>query len=83
MFRQTLVLLSAVLWATSSEDLLAQSAKINFVADRKATDIPLVFHPETFAVWSGGALLEVEDHFYNNPLVHVVDYRAKKFLDSF
>jgi hypothetical protein len=73
MYRPPLVLLFVVLSATCYGDLLAQSAKINFVADKETTNIPVVFHPETFAVWSGGALVILEDRFSSNPLIHIVD----------
>ncbi len=77
------VLLSAVLTVTSSEALLAQSVKSNSVADKETTDVPVAFRHETLAVWSGGALVVMNDRFHDNPLLHVVDRQGKEISRFF
>jgi len=83
MHRPAFVLLSVVLLAACSRDSFAQSANANLVANKETTDIPVVFHPKTFAIWSGGALVVVEDRVSNSPLVHVVDREGKEISRFF
>jgi hypothetical protein len=83
MSRLPSVLLSAVLTATSSEALLAQSANINSVTDEETTGVPVAFRHETLAVWSGGALVVMDDRFHDNPLLHVVDRQGKEISRFF
>lgn len=77
MHRFAFFLVPLVASAICSSQLSAQSEKINLVAEKETTEIPVAFRQHTWAVWSGGALLMIEDRFTNSPRIHVIDREGK------
>jgi len=73
--RVLLLFFSCLVWPLTS---YSQSAGFNLVVDKETTPIPVAFAPKTFAVWSGGALVILEDRFTSNPQIHVVDREGKE-----
>jgi hypothetical protein len=77
MHRFAFFLIPVVASAICSTKLSAQSEKINLVAEKGTTEIPVALRQHTWAVWSGGALLMIEDRFTNSPRIHVIDREGK------
>jgi hypothetical protein len=77
MHRSAFFLIPVIASAICSAQLSAQSEKINLVAEEETTEIPVAFRQHTWAVWSGGALLMIEDRFTNSPGIHVIDGEGK------
>jgi hypothetical protein len=77
MYRSAVFVIPIVGFAIYSAQLSAQSEKINLVAEKETTEIPVAFRQHTWAVWSGGALLMIEDRFTNSPRIHVIDREGK------
>jgi hypothetical protein len=77
MHRSALFLIPVVASVVYSVQLSAQSQNIALVAEKETTEIPVAFRHDTWAVWSGGALLMIEDRFTNSPRMHVIDREGK------
>jgi hypothetical protein len=83
MHRSAFFLILVVASAIYSVQLSAQSEKINLVAEKETTEIPVAFRQHTWAVWSGGALLMIEDRSTNSPRIHVIDREGKDTLQFY
>jgi len=73
MRRRLFLLLLALLLPVWSGELAGQAATPAALTSQGSTEIPFVFHPGTWGLWSGGALLAVEDRFSRGPVFWVID----------
>lgn len=58
------------LFFVSADELVAQS---DLLTRTDSVQMPFTIASETFAVWSGGALVYVQDRFSSAPIIQVFD----------
>jgi len=73
MRRRLFLLFLALFLPMWSGELAGQTATPVELTSQGSTEIPFVFHHGTFGLWSGSALLVVQDRFSRGPAIRVIE----------
>ena len=73
MRRHLFLLLLALLLPMWTSELTGQTVTPDALTWQGSTEIPFVFHRGTFGLWSGGALLVVQDRLSGAPVFRVIE----------